>query len=204
MKALYLKGCSLEIDTSRSLVCTACAPVTLLRPAERHSLRQKQAARLEMSVLGMDHMELIVVVLALIGAYAIWKFFFRPNTFDKLSLLSLGVWKSQYAQATFFAKTGMASALIVQAVSVSEQLGSGVTLAEFRAMMKAENVEVNHFVCEWFDLIESELSEHLGGGQADQLPAAVAFGWALLKASNPERFRQVIASPELMTAAFSR
>ena len=148
-------------------------------------------------------MELIVTVLALIGAYAVWKFFFRPNTFDKLSLLSLGVWKAQYAQAGF-AKTGMASALIVQAVSVSERLGSGISIPEFRAMMKAENVDVNRFVNEWFDQIESELSEQLRPGEADQIPAAVVFGCALLKASNPARFREVIGNPELMTAALSR
>lgn len=143
-------------------------------------------------------MEFIIVVLALIGAYAIWNFFFKPNIFDKLTLLALGVWKAQYAQASFFTKTGMASALIVQAVSVSEKLGSGVTLKEFRAMMAAEKVEVNRFVCEWFDLMGSELSEYFHDGEADQIPAAVVFGMALLNASNPMRFRQVMADPDLM------
>lgn len=146
-------------------------------------------------------MEFVIIVLALIGIYAIWNFFFKPNVFDKLTLLALGVWKGQYAQASHFTKTGMASALIVQAVSVSEKLGSGVTLKDFRTMMAAEKIEVNSYVCEWFDLMETELSEYFRDGEMNQMPAAIIFGMALLKASNSGRFFQVMADPDLMHAA---
>lgn len=151
----------------------------------------------------MPHMELIVTVLALIGAYTIWKFFFKPNTFDKLSLLSLGVWRSQYDEAGLFTSTGMASSLLHQAALVAERLGSGITYRQFRKSFTSEKLEVNKVAQAYLAVIDTELSDYLRPGEPDQIPAAVALGILLLKSFNPSRYHQVMADPEQLKSVFT-
>jgi hypothetical protein len=141
-------------------------------------------------------MDLIILVLACVGGFAIWRFFFKPNTFDKLSLLSLGVWKSQYDQSGLMTKTGMASSLMNQAASVSERLGSGTSFQEFRGMISAEKVEVNELISNLLEHIYEEMDAHLSVDDVNHMPAAVIMGLMFLKGQNAPRFEVDIQSPD--------
>lgn len=148
-------------------------------------------------------MEIIIVVLALLGAYSVWKYFFKPNEFDKLTLINLGLWKFKYEQESLFRRVSMASALVFQSVNLAEKLGSGFDIKEFTAMMRAENKEISTFVTEWLEIINTELTEYIREDELNSIPAVSAFGFMLLKANNESRFHEVINSPDQRAIAIA-
>jgi hypothetical protein len=151
-------------------------------------------------------MDIIIIILALFGVYSVWRCFFKPNDFDKLTLINLGLWKFKFKfeQESLFRRVNMASSLVFQSVYLAEKLGSGLNIKEFTASMRAQKAEISNFVTEWLEIINTELTQHISEDDVNKMPAVVAFGLMLLKANNETRFYEVIQNPDQMASALSR
>lgn len=129
---------------------------------------------------------------ALIGLITVVVFIFkkltRPTNSDKLTLLQLENWIPMYANGSFLEKSNMATALVVQAITVAKAMGIDISVNEVMAEKNKENISSIQIVDQWLDYIHSVMSKDVAISQLNPLPARTVFAMVIVHTISRSKF----------------
>lgn len=134
-------------------------------------------------------MELALIAAAIAAAYFVYKNLAKPNHSDELTLLDLKNWISIYSDAEPLKASKMATALIVQSITVANNMGLGIPVKEFMQRKNRTRTLSTEVISGWLDLIHDEIIKDIPISEMYQMPARAATALAVLKLSDESAYK---------------
>ena len=137
-------------------------------------------------------MEFLAVIAVLLIAFTGYKLLFKPNNSDKLTLLQMENWVSLYSNASLLEKGSMATALLVQAITLANNMGASITVNEFM-LHKHKNKESSVEIANgWLEHIYEEMTKDISRAEIDSTPARTVCAMMVVKLDSPAIYRELL------------
>lgn len=137
-------------------------------------------------------MTFFVIVGLLIAAVLLYRLATRPTASDKLSLLPLSSWVDVYDQGSLFEKSNMATALVVNAVTVANSMGVQLSINEVMAEYNRNKQSSMDVVAEWMELIKAEMTKDTPLEELMASPARMVCGLMMVMCLSRITYYQIL------------
>lgn len=137
-------------------------------------------------------MEFLVIIGAVLGAVFIFKKLTKPTNSDKLTLLQLENWISIYSTGSLFEKSNMATALVVQSITMANGMGVNISVNDFMKQKNKSKESSMDVVNQWLSYIFSEMANDIPAEQINSFPARTIGAMLIVKMANPARYREIL------------
>ncbi|WP_158307027.1 hypothetical protein [Ectopseudomonas mendocina] len=118
----------------------------------------------------------------------------KPNKADKLTLLDLHQWISLYTKLSPFEAAPMATSLIVQSITVANNMGLALTVSEFMQEKNRNKKLSTEVVDDWLDFIHEELTKDLPIAEIYKMPARAVGAMAIFKQTDNSSYQSLMKS----------
>ncbi|CAE6914461.1 conserved protein of unknown function [Ectopseudomonas oleovorans] len=135
-----------------------------------------------------------VLPLALVLVFLGYRAFTKPNKSDKLTLLNLHQWIDLYTKLPPFEAAPMATALIVQSITVANSMGLPLTVSEFMQEKSRNKKLSTEVVDDWLDFIHEELTKDLSIAEMYKMPARAVGAMAVFKQTDINSYQSFLRS----------
>jgi hypothetical protein len=146
-------------------------------------------------------MELIIPLALALAVFLGYRAFTKPNSADKLTLLDLHQWISIYTKLPPLQAAPMATALLVQSITVANGMGLPLTVSEFMLEKNRNKTLSTEVVDNWLDFIHEELIKDLPLAEMYKMPARAVGALAIYKLTNEASYRSFLNANQLRPSA---
>ena len=137
-------------------------------------------------------MEVLAVIAVALIAFIGYKLLFKPNNSDKLTLLQMENWVALYSNASLFERSRMATSLLVQALTLANNMGVSISVNEFMSH-KNKNKETSiEVVNGWLEHIYDKMTKEISQEEINSTPARTICAMLVVKMASPATYLELL------------